>query len=67
MRKEAGFEVTDHIKLGVIGAAFLEKIVEEYAVAQDVLADQVSFTDSEGFTKEFDLGGNAVTISVCRI
>ena len=67
MRKEAGFEVTDHIRLGVIGEDSLRKIVAAYAVGADVLADEVSFTESEGYIKEYDLGGIAVTLSVCRI
>lgn len=67
MRKDAGFEVTDHIKLGIIGEESFKNIVKEYDVAGDVLADEVSFTQTEGFTKDYDLGGKAVTLSVCRI
>ena len=67
MRKEAGFEVTDHIKLGVIAEESFKRIVEEYDVLSDVLADEVSFSETAGYTKEYDLGGKAVTLSVCRI
>ena len=67
MRKDAGFEVTDHIKLGILGEESFKRIVKEYNVAGDVLADEVSFTQTEGFIKDYDLGGKAVTLSVCRI
>ena len=67
MRKEAGFEVTDHIRLGVIAEDLFKKIVSDYQVADDVLADEVIFGKTEGYTKEYDLGGKAVTLSVCRI
>ena len=51
----------------MIGEDSLRKIVAAYAVGADVLADEVSFTESEGYIKEYDLGGIAVTLSVCRI
>ena len=67
MRKDAGFEVTDHIKLGIVGEESFKKIVKDYDVAGDVLADEVVFGATDGFTKDYDLGGKAVTLSVCRI
>ncbi len=66
MRKEAGFEVTDHIVLGVISDPEVQSVIEEFKVAADVLADAVNFDSVSGYEKEFDLGGKTVRLSVCR-
>ncbi len=66
MRKEAGFEVTDHIAVSFAGSETALAIAEKYkdSLAADVLADVVSFDGADGFTKEWDVNGENVTIGV---
>lgn len=67
MRKDAGFDVTDHIMLSVDGneklAGFLERNLA--AISKSVLADG-SDTDG-GISKEWDINGENVTITVKKI
>ncbi|MBO4472943.1 MAG: hypothetical protein J5765_03955, partial [Clostridia bacterium] len=67
MRKEAGFEVTDHIRLSIVGDDDMKRIVETYDVCGDVLADEAIYDAIDGYSKEYDLGGKQVEITVCRI
>ena len=67
MRKEAGFEVTDHIRLSILGEESFKKIVKKFDVAADVLADEVVYETMDGYSKEYDLGGKQVKLTVCRI
>ncbi|MBP5405414.1 MAG: isoleucine--tRNA ligase [Clostridia bacterium] len=66
MRKEAGFEVTDHILLGVEAEDYFKGVIEEFDVCADVLADEVRYGSIEGYTKEYDLNGKNVRLTVCR-
>ena len=65
MRKEAAFEVTDHIALYHDGSARIEEIFAKYGeeIAADTLADSVA-KGSAGFTKEWDINGETVTLGV---
>ncbi len=66
MRKEAGFDVTDHICVYLKGSDKLVEITKRnaQAVQEDVLADSVSFSEMKGFTKDWDINGEEVTIGV---
>ena len=66
MRKDAGFEVVDHIILTVSGNEKVENIVSKNidTIKADVLADEVNYTLEEGFTKSWNLNGEEVTLSV---
>ncbi len=69
MRKDSGFEVTDRIRVGVSGNAKVEDIFRrnEAAIASQTLAKEVLYgTCGEG-AKEWNLNGEAVTLSVSRI
>ena len=68
MRKEADFNVTDHITVTIEGdgAAVNAAKKHEAAVAGDVLADSVVFGKADGFVKQWDLNGEQVTIGVKR-
>ena len=68
MRKDAGFEVVDHIVLTVSGNEKVENIVSKNidTIKEDVLADEVNYTLEEGFTKSWNLNGEEVTLSVKR-
>ncbi len=66
MRKEAGFEVMDHITLYHKDNAEISRIMETYTqeVAGDVLADEVIAGEPEGYVKEWDINGQKVTLGV---
>ena len=66
MRKEAGFEVTDRIVVGYRAEGVAKQVFEKADFLKDVLADSVCET-LDGFTKECDVNGDKVTISVKRI
>ena len=69
MRKEAGFEVMDHIaiayrgneKIGAICAAHGEEITAE------TMADSIAEGSVDGYSKEWDINGEKVTLSVARL
>ncbi|MBR5173577.1 MAG: isoleucine--tRNA ligase, partial [Clostridia bacterium] len=66
MRKEAGFEVVDHIEIGYEAEGLALQVLEDGSFAKDVLCDKLS-TNVDGFTKSLDINGNKVTISVMKI
>lgn len=66
MRKDSGFNVTDHIVLGVCGSEKVESVVKNNAasIMSDVLADEI-LTESFGeYSQEWDINGEKATISV---
>ena len=63
MRKEAGFEVTDHIVIGYRAEGIAKQVLQNADFLKDVLADGIS-EHLDGFTKECDINGDIVTISV---
>ena len=69
MRKEAGFNVMDHIKVTLSGGQNCERIVTEQAgsVTGDVLADSIAVTTPAGYTKSWDINGENVTIGVEKV
>ena len=66
MRKEADFEVTDHITVGYTGNSHIADIFEKYAqeIQSNVLADVLCPDGMEGYRKEWDINGEKVTLSV---
>ena len=66
MRKEAGFEVTDHIVVGYKASGEAKRIFERAEFLKDVLADGICNT-IDGFAKDCDINGETVTISVKRV
>ena len=66
MRKEAGFEVTDRIVIGYRAEGIAKQVFEKADFLKDVLADGIS-ENLDGFTKDCDINGDDVTISVKRI
>ena len=66
MRKENGFEVTDHIVVGLAGNDMLMDIVRrnETFLRRIVLADKVVYGLSGGFLKEWNINGEKVTLTV---
>ncbi len=67
MRKEAGFEVVDHIVIGLKASDEVKKAVQDNAFVKKVtLADAVS-DELDGYVKEWDFGGETVTLSVKKV
>ena len=66
MRKEADFEVTDHIIVFMEGNDKLKAIAEKNSedVKKDVLAEDIVFGSTEGYIKEWNINGEAVTMGV---
>ena len=65
MRKEAGFEVTDHIVLSHHGNSLIEGIFARYGaeIAADTLADSIKL-GSAGYVKDWEINGESVTLGV---
>ena len=66
MRKEAGFEVTDHIAVGYRAEGVALEVFRKGGFAKDVLCDSIS-EDIDGYTKEWNINGDNVTVSVKKI
>ena len=69
MRKDAGFNVTDHIEITITGS---EKVVnialkKSTDISKDTLADSLDNAATEGFVKEWDINGETVNIGVKRV
>ena len=66
MRKDADFEVMDHIKVSVLGNDKLAEIVKknEESIAAKVLADSFDFATEYSIKKEWNVNGENVTICV---
>ena len=66
MRKEADFNVTDHIAVTIQGSEKLEKIIggKLNDIAGDVLADTVELASPDGIVKEWDINGEKAVIGV---
>ena len=67
MRKEAGFEVVDHIVIGLKASDEVKKAVQDNSFVKKVtLADAVS-DELDGYVKEWDFGGETVALSVKKV
>ena len=69
MRKDADFEVMDHIKVSINGNAKISDIVakNQAAIAGKVLADSITSGDELAIAKEWNVNGETVTIAVERV
>ena len=66
MRKEANFEITDRIRIYYRANGETEKALKAGAFANDVLAVSVTEGDADGYTKEVDVNGEKVTLTLVR-
>lgn len=69
MRKDAGFNVTDHIAVSVSGN---EKIAEllhknEASILGDVLGESCTYDALNGYTAEWDVNGETVSFGVKKL
>ena len=69
MRKEAGFNVTDHISVTIEGSKKVTDtaLKKQDDIKGDTLADSLCAETPVGFTKEWDINGETVTIGVKKI
>lgn len=69
MRKEADFNVTDHIFVYVSGNAKIEKVIEDnwQSISADVLGDALKLGEMDGFHKENNINGETVELGVQRV
>lgn len=66
MRKEAGFEVTDHIIVGVKGNQKISGLMEKHGevIKKEVLAENICVDQLNGYTKEWNINGEDVALAV---
>ena len=68
MRKEAGFEVVDHIVLSQTGNERIAEIIKknEAVIKNDTLADEIVYNNVEGYTKDWNLNGENTSLGVSK-
>ena len=68
MRKEAGFEVVDHIVLSQSGNDRIAEIIKknEAVIKNDTLADEIIYNNVEGYTKDWNLNGEHTSLGVSK-
>ena len=69
MRKDSGFEVTDHIRIGIKGNAKLEAILkaDEKNVCADVLGEEIRYGETLQFAQTWNINGESAELSVEKI
>ncbi len=69
MRKEAGFEVVDHIKLYIANGAEVEAIAAKFAdtITSEVLADELIIGSLAGYQKNWDINGDKADFAVEKV
>ncbi len=69
MRKEAGFNVMDHINVTVEGSKRICDVVNRLPdeIANDTLADSIKVATANGYTKQWDINGEDVTLGVEKV
>ena len=69
MRKEAGFEVTDHIEVAVVLGEEVQKVFSDNMeqVLSDTLGDRGYLSDIDGYRKEWDINGNKAVFVVKKV
>ena len=69
MRKEAGFEVMDKIRITYEGSDVIEKVVSEFGkdICHDCMAESIEKGTPAGYVKEWDINGETVKLGVAKI
>ncbi len=69
MRKEAGFEVQDHIKLYFADNTKISEIIErnKAIISDETLADEITQGSSDGYSKEWNINGEKVNFTVKKV
>ena len=66
LRKEAGFEVTDRIRIFYCAKGRAGEALKKAAFASDVLAVSVEEGSTDGYSKEVDINGEKVTLTLVK-
>lgn len=69
MRKDAGFEVMDHIRISVCDNEKITEVIKrnEDTIRLEVLANEAVYDTVTGFTKEWNINGENVTLGVEKL
>ena len=69
MRKEADFNVCDHIEITISGSELICALSVEKKddITGDTLADNLTAGTPDGFVKDWDINGEKVTIGIKRV
>jgi isoleucyl-tRNA synthetase len=69
MRKEAGFEVMDKIRVSVQNNSKITEVMQKFEqeICTDVMADGIAYDAAAGYTKEWNINGQKVTLGVEKI
>ena len=69
MRKDSGFDVTDHIAVYIDGNEKVANYVKknEKEIAKVVLGDRFEYQKTSANAKEWDINGEKVTLSVEKL
>jgi isoleucyl-tRNA synthetase len=69
MRKEAGFEVMDKIRVSVKNNDRIVEILKKFEqeILSDVMADEIAYDAAAGYTKDWNINGEVVTLSVEKL
>ena len=69
MRKDAGFEVMDHIRVSMQDNDKVKEIVQknEAQIKSEVMADEITYDKAAGFKKEWSINGEKVTLGVEKL
>ncbi len=69
MRKEAGFEVMDKIRVSAKGNAKIEELMKanEAEIKSEVMADDIRFDEVSGYEKEWKINAETVTLAVEKL
>ena len=69
MRKEAGFDVTDHINVTIDAGGKIPAALDAFGaeLKKVVLAESVTLGEAKGYTKEWDINGEKANIGVEKL
>ena len=69
MRKEAGFEVMDHIYVYADKNEKIADLIKKYAdeLKSEVMADNIMLGEMAGYTKEWNINGEDVVFGVVKV
>ncbi len=69
MRKDTGFEVTDHILVRVVASEKIQNIFVDHAeeIKRDVLAENIMMGEMNGHTAEWNINGENVTFGLSKV
>ncbi len=69
MRKEAGFEVMDKIRVSVKDNEKIDAILRKFEddILSDVMADEIVYDTASGYVKDWNINGENVTLGVEKL